>query len=82
MLISAMYVLSCFKHVQLSVTLWFVAYQAPLSIGFSRQEYWNGVPGPPPGDLPHPGNEPTSLASPALVGIPIIKGTDLNYTVL
>ena len=61
MLISAMYVLSCFKHVQLSVTLWFVAYQASLSIGFSRQEYWSGLPCPPPWDLPDPGMELASL---------------------
>ena len=42
------------------------ACQAPLSMGFSRQEYWSGLPGPPPGDLPYPGIEPTSLMSPAL----------------
>ena len=41
---------------------------APLSIGFSRQEYWSGLPLPPPEDLPNPGIEPTSLASPALTG--------------
>ena len=63
-----MYVLSCFSHVQLSATLWTVACQAPLSMGFSRQEYWSGLPFPSPGDLPNPGIEPTSLASPALVG--------------
>ena len=44
------------------------AYQAPLSKGFSRQEYWNGLPGPPPGDLPDPGIKPASLLSPALAG--------------
>ena len=43
-----------------------VAPQAPLSMGFSRQEYWNGVPFPPQGDLPDPGIEPESLAPPAL----------------
>ena len=37
-----------------------VARQAPLSIGFSREEYWSGLPFPPPGDLPHPGTEPPS----------------------
>ena len=42
--------------------------QAPQSMGFSRQEYWSGLPCPPPGDLPHPGIEPTSLMSPALAG--------------
>ena len=39
--------------------------QAPLSMGFSRQEYWSGLPCPPPGDLPHPGIKPESLISPA-----------------
>ena len=47
--------------------LWMVAYQAPLSMGFSRQKYWSGLPFPPPGDLPDPGIKPTSLMSPALV---------------
>ena len=42
--------------------------QAPLSMGFSRQEYWSGLPCPPPGDLPNPGIKPASLMSPALVG--------------
>ena len=50
------------------MTLWTVALQAPLSMGFSRQEYWSGLPCPPPGDLPGPGIEPTSLTSPALTG--------------
>ena len=45
-----------------------VARQAPLSIEFSRQEYWNGLQFPKPGDPPHPGIEPMSLASPALAG--------------
>ena len=49
-------------------TLWTVAHQAPLSWGFSRQEYWSGLPFPPPGDLPHPGIEPLSQASPASTG--------------
>ena len=60
-----MWVLS---HVQLSATPQRVARQAPLSIGFSRQEYWSGLPFPPPGALPDPGIEPVSLASPALAG--------------
>ena len=42
--------------------------QAPLSMGFSRQEYWSGLPCPPAGDLPDPGIEPKSLESPALAG--------------
>ena len=47
---------------QLIATLWTVAYQAPLSVGFSRREYWSGVPLPSPGDLPDPGIEPGSPA--------------------
>ena len=48
--------------VRLFVTPWTVAYQAPLSMGFSRQECWTGLPFPSPGDLPEPGNEPGSPA--------------------
>ena len=59
-------VLSCFSCVWLLAILWTVAHQAPLSMGFSRQEYWSGWPCPPLGDLPDPGTEPTSLTSPAL----------------
>ena len=51
-------VLSHFSHVQLFASLWTVAHQAPLSTGFSRQEYCSGSPCPPPGDLPDPGMEP------------------------
>ena len=47
-------------------TPWTIACQAPLSVGFSRQEYWSGLPCSPPGDLPDPGVEPVSPASPAL----------------
>ena len=43
-----------------------MAHQAPLSMGFSRQEYWSGLPCPPPGDLPDPGIEPESPEAPAL----------------
>ena len=63
-----MYVLSCFRCVQLCVTLWTATGQAPLSIGFSRQEYWSGLTCPPPGDLPDWGIEPAPVMSPALVG--------------
>ena len=45
-----------------------VAHQAPLSMGFSRQEYWSGLPFPSPGDLPDPGIKPESPESPALAG--------------
>ena len=58
--------LSRFSHVQLFATLWTVACQAPLSIGISSQEYWSGLPCPPPGDLPNPWIEPRSLMSSAL----------------
>ena len=58
------YVLS---GVRLFATPQTVAHQAPMSMGYSRQEYWNGLPFPPQGDLPDPGMEPTSL-SPALAG--------------
>ena len=51
-----------------SETSWTVACQAPLSTEFSRQEYWSGLPFPPPGDLPDPGIKSTSLVSPALAG--------------
>ena len=60
--------LSCFSYVQLFVTLLTIARQATLSTGFSRQEYWTGLPCPPPGNLPHPGIEPLSFKSPALTG--------------
>ena len=60
--------LSCFSHVQLCATLGTVAHQAPLSKGFSRQEYCSGLPCPPPRDLPNLGIKPTSLKSPALAG--------------
>ena len=51
--------LSC---VQVFAAPWVAACQAPLSMEFSRQEYWNGLPFPPPGDLPDPGVKPESLA--------------------
>ena len=58
--------LSRFSRVQLFATPWTAAHQAPLSMGFSRQEYWSGLPCPPPGGLPDPGIESSSLMSPAL----------------
>ena len=51
--------LSRISHIRLFETLWTVACQAPLSMGFSRQEYWSGLPCPPPGDLPNPGIKPS-----------------------
>ena len=50
------------SHVRLFATPWTIAYQAPLSMGFSRREYWSGLPFPSPGDLPDPGTKPESPA--------------------
>ena len=75
------------SHVWLFAILWTVACQAPLPMGFSKQEYWSRLPFPPPGDLPDPGIKPTSPASPALAGgffttepleYPHLEGTYLN----
>ena len=65
-------VLCCAKLLhrdQLFRTLWTVTCQASLSMRFSRQEHWSGLPCPPPGDLPDPGMEPASLTSPALASV-------------
>ena len=56
------------SHVWFFATPWTVVHQAPLSLLSSRQEHWSGLPFPSPGDLPNPGAEPSSLASPALAG--------------
>ena len=61
-------VLNHFSRVQLFVTLWTVAHYTPLSMVFSKQECWSGLPCHPPGDLPNPGIKPTSLMYPALAG--------------
>jgi len=61
-----MCIFSHFSCVRLFATLWTVICQAPLSVRFSRQEYWSGLPCPSPGDLPDPEIEPASLMSPAL----------------
>ena len=60
--------LSRFSYVQLFATLWTIAHQISLAMGFSRQVYWSGLPFSIPGDLPNPGIKPTSLMSPALTG--------------
>ena len=60
--------LRLFSRVRLCATPWTVAHQAPLSMGFSRQEHWSGLPCPPPEDLPDPGIKPESLTSPASSG--------------
>ena len=58
--------LSCFSSVQLFAIPWTVTLQAPLSMGFLRQEYWSGLPCTSPGDLSNPGIEPESPVAPAL----------------
>ena len=68
------------------MTPWAVAHQAPLSMGFSRQEYWSGLQFPTPGDLPNPGIKPMSLASPALAGecfttAPLGKPIDIDIDI-
>ena len=63
----------CYVH--LSVILWAVAQQVRLSKGFSRQEYWSGLPCPLPGDLCNPGTEPMSLLSSALADRFFTSGT-------
>ena len=64
----AVCVLSSFSRVWLFAILWTAAHQTSLSMDFSRQEYWSGLPRPSPGDLPDPGIKPSSLMSPALAG--------------
>ena len=58
-----------FSQCMLFATPWTIARQAPLSMGFSRQEYWSGLPCPPPGDLSDPGIVPKCLTFPALAGV-------------
>ena len=72
------------NHVQLFTTLWTIAYQVPPSIGFSRQEYWSGLPFPSPGNLPNPGIEPRSptLQADALTSEPPGKPLDIQYKLL
>ena len=59
---------SCFSHVQFFATLWTIAHQASVSMGFPRQEYWSGLPFPLPGHLPVPWINAASFMSPALAG--------------
>ena len=63
-----MHMLSFLGYVQFFVVPWTEVHQALLSVEFSRQEYWSGLPFPTPGDLPDPENEPKSAVSPALAG--------------
>ena len=76
-----LYACGCFSCVQLFVTPWTIDCQAPLSMGFSRQEYWSRLPCSSPGDLPDPGIEPVSLRSPALqVGsLPLVPPEKPNF---
>ena len=60
------FTMNVLSRVRPFVTPWPAAHQAPLSVGFARQEYWSGLPSAPPGDIPNLGIEPASLASPAL----------------
>ena len=61
--------LTHFSPISLFATLWTIAGEVPLFIGFSRQEYWSEVPCPPPGDLPDSGFKPVSLVSPPLAAV-------------
>ena len=61
--------------VRLFATPWTIAHQVPLPLGFPKQEYWSGLPFPPPGNLPHPGIEPEALMSPTLAGRFFTTGT-------
>ena len=56
------------SHIQLFANPWTIAHQVPLSVDFSKQEYWSGLLFPTPGDLPNPGIKSMSLASPSLAG--------------
>ena len=69
-----------FSHVQILVTLWTVACQAPLSMGFFRQEYWSGLTFPSPGDLPDPGIEPASLAL-QVASLPLSHKSSLSVSI-
>ena len=68
------------SRVQLFVNQWTVARQAPLSMRFSRQEYWSGLPFPPPGDLPEPDSEPVSPALQA-DSLPSVIREALTHTI-
>ena len=71
LIITVVCVLSPFSHVRLCAIPWIVAFQASLSMEFSRQEYWSGFPCPPPGDLPDTGIEPRSaLQADSLPSVP------------
>ena len=71
--------LSLFSHAQFVATLCSVAFQASLSFGFSRQEYWSGLPFPPPGNLPYTGIKPASLSSPTLASGFFTTSSESSY---
>ena len=75
--------LSCFSRVPLFATLWTVALQDPLSMGFAQQECWSGLLCPPPGGLPNPGIESMSLKSLALAGgfLPLAPSGKPHYII-
>ena len=70
-----------FSGVPFFVTLWTIACQAPLFMGFSRQEYWSGLPCPPAGDLPSPVIKPESRMSPSLGGTLFTTSTTRYYQI-
>ena len=70
---------SHFSRVLPFAILWTVAFQAPLSVGFSRQEYWSGLPFPTPGDLPNPGIKLASLTFSALAGKLLTPSSTWEY---
>ena len=75
------------RHVQLFATLWTIAHQVPLSMVFSRQECWSGLPFPIPEYLPNPGIQPASRLSPAVAGafftpVPHCEHTKLPFSLL
>ena len=77
-----MCVLSCFSRVWLFATPWTVVHQIPLSMEFSRQEYWSGLPFPTPEYIPDSGIQPASLAPPALAGRFFTNSTNLGNPLL
>ena len=72
--------MKCLSCVRLFVTPWTIAHQAPLSMEFSRQEYWSGLPFPSPGDLPYPGLKPRSPALQADTWPSEPPGNVLNFS--
>ena len=73
--------LRCFSHFQFFATVWTVTHQTPLSMVFSRQEYWSGLPCPPTGDLPDPEIEPVSHMSLVLAGWFFTTSTTCEFSI-